>query len=196
MEPLNILDIEIRHKRLLESSRVINRRSVNKNSLNQRQRMAHDLIINALKLNAGESMTNGGNDVSRLQLLLGKGGSGKSHALDAVITTLKENDNYADENFLVMAPTGKAASNMCGSTLYSNKEGLSLPVKKDCKKLSAKRLAHCQDKHKGKLKLIVIDECTMMSQQQLHQVDLRLREIMVDERKFGGCVVTMFSDPA
>ena len=38
-------------------------------------------------------MTDGGNDVSRLQLLLGKGGSGKSHVLDAVITTLKENDN-------------------------------------------------------------------------------------------------------
>ena len=78
----------------------------------------------------------------------------------------------------------------------SQEEGLSLPVKKGHKKLSAKRLACCQDKHKGKLKLVVIDEYTMMSQQQLHQVDLRLREIMVDERKFGGCVVAMFGDPA
>ena len=131
-----------------------------------------------------------------MQLLLGKGGSGKSHVLDAVITTLKENENYADENFLVMAPTGKAASNICGSTLHSNKEGLSLPIKKGYKKLSAKRLAYYQEKYKGKLKLVVIDEYTMMSQQQLHQVDLRLREIMVDEKKFGGCVVVMFGDPA
>ena len=40
------------------------------------------------------------------------------------------------------------------------------------------------------------DEHTMMSQQQLHHVDLRLKEIMVDERKFGGCVVVMFDNLA
>ena len=85
---------------------------------------------------------------------------------------------------------------MCGSTHHSNKEGLSLPVKKGCKKLSAKRLAHYQDKHKGKLKLVVVDEYTMMSQQQLHQVDLRLREIVIDERKFEGSAVVMFGNPA
>ena len=82
----------------MESSRVVNRRSVNKNSLNQQQKIAHDLIANALKLNTGKSTSDGGNDVSRLQLLLGKGGLGKSHVLDAVIATLKENDNYADES--------------------------------------------------------------------------------------------------
>ena len=54
----------------------------------------------------------------------------KTHVLDVVITTLKENDNHVDENFLVMAPTGKAASNTRGSTLHSNKEGLSMPAKR------------------------------------------------------------------
>ena len=116
-------------------------------------------------------------------------------ALDKAIPALKEKDNRADGNFLVMSLTGKAASNMCGSTLHSNKEGLSLPVKKGYKKVPAKRLAHCQEKHKGKLKLVVIDEHTMMSQQQLHQVAFRLKEMMVDDRKFGGCVVVMFGDP-
>ena len=77
VEPLNIQDAETRCKRMLESSRVINRRSVDKNTLNRRQEIAHDLITKALKLNAGESTTDDGNDVSRLQLLLGKGGAGK-----------------------------------------------------------------------------------------------------------------------
>ena len=77
MEPLNTQDIETRHKRMLESSRVINRRSVNKSALNRRQEIAHDLIVKALKLNAGESATDGGNDVSRLQLLLAKVEQGK-----------------------------------------------------------------------------------------------------------------------
>ena len=69
-------------------------------------------------------------------------------------------------------------------------------MKKACKKLEGKRLAHCQEKCKGKLKLVVIDGHTMMSQQQLHQVCLRLKEAMVNERNFGGRTVVMFGAPA
>ena len=43
---------------------------------------------------------------------------------------------------------------------------------------------------------MVIDEHTIISQQQLHQVDLRLKETMVDERKFGGYVIVMVGNPA
>ena len=116
--------------------------------------------------------------------------------LGAVVTAQKENDNHGDENFLIIAPTRKSASSMCGSTLHSNKESLSLPAKKGYKKLSAKIFVCCQEKHKGKLKLVVIDECAMMIQQQLHPVDLRLNEMIVDKRKCGGCVVVMLGDPA
>ena len=90
----------------------------------------------------GESITDSRNDLSWLQLLLDKSGLGKSHVLDTVITTLKENENYADKFFLVITPTGKATSNICGSTLHSNKEGLSPSIKKGYKKLSAKRLVY------------------------------------------------------
>ena len=45
------------------------------------------------------------------------------------------------------------------------------------------------------LKLVAIDEHTMMSQQQLHQIGLRLKETMCDKRKFGACVVAMFGNP-
>ena len=57
------------------------------------------------------------------------------------------------------------------------------------------KLKHHQEKHKGMLKLVVTDEHTMMSQQQLHQFDLRLRETVCDDRKFGGCAVVLFGDP-
>ena len=58
------------------------------------------------------------------------------------------NNNYLDEIFLVMAPTGKAASNTYGSTLHSHKERLSLPVHKRFKDLDGKQLKFWKDKHK------------------------------------------------
>ena len=61
----------------------------------------------------GESTIDGGNDVTHLQSLLVKGRGGKNHVLDALIAASKENDNCVDENVLVMASTGKAASNIC-----------------------------------------------------------------------------------
>ena len=105
MEPLSTQDTETRHKRILESTRVINRRPVSENALNRRQEIAHDSIVKALKSNTGEYATHSGNGVSRLQSSLGKGGAGKTHALGMVVAALKENDNCVDENILVMAPT-------------------------------------------------------------------------------------------
>ena len=34
-----------------------------------------------------------------------------------------------------------------------------------------------------------------MSHQQLNQLDLRLKEIMCDDRRFRGCAVVLFGDP-
>ena len=49
--------------------------------------------------------------------------------------TLKDTYSYNDENYLVMAPTGKATSNISGLTLHSNKEGLSLSIRGKLKEL-------------------------------------------------------------
>ena len=73
-------------------------------------------------------------------------------------------------------------------TKHSYKNGL--------QEIRRERLAFHQEKCKGKLKLVAMDECTMTSQQQSQQVDLRLKETMVDERKFGRRVLVMFGDPA
>ena len=77
VDPLNAQGADEKHKERLESERMINRRSVNKDTLNQRQKIAHDSMIKASKLNKGKSTTDGGHAVSRSQLFLGKGGSGK-----------------------------------------------------------------------------------------------------------------------
>ena len=58
-----------------------------------------------------------------------------TNTLDVVIAVLKENDNYVDDDSLVMASSRKAASKSRGSPLRSRKEGLSLSAKKSYKKL-------------------------------------------------------------
>ena len=54
-----------------------------------KQQMAHDLIIRAMALEEEKFKINRGSGVSRLQLVVGKGSTGKLHILDSVISILK-----------------------------------------------------------------------------------------------------------
>ena len=56
------------------------------------------MLIKALNANNNKSKTGSRNDISRSQLLIRKGGMGKSCILDIVITTLK-NKNYSNKAF-------------------------------------------------------------------------------------------------
>ena len=174
----------------------MHRRCIDYETLNERQRIAHDLIIKALKLRLNQSVTDGGTNISRLQIIIGQGGSGKSHALDSVITSLKNKHGYRDDNFLVLAPTGKAASNISGNTIHSHKEGLSIGIKGSLKPLRGDRLKYCQHKYKNVLKIVFIDEYTMIRQQLLHYIDQRLRQIISINKPFGGLVIVLYGDPA
>ena len=155
--------------------------------------MAHDLIIRAMNLAPGQSKTDGGDDVSRLQLLIGKGGAGKSYVLDSVISTLKREYSKDDDKYLIMAPTGKAASNICGSTIHSHSEGLSLPTRGKLNDLKGERLKYLQNKYKN-LELVIIDEFIMISQKVLHYIDKRLRQIMTVDKLFSRLVVVLIRD--
>ena len=93
-----------------------------------------------------------------------------------------------------MAPGGKAVSNTCGSALHSNKEGLSMPVRKKYVPLEGERLKCYQEKFKH-LKIVVIDEHTMIGQKVSHQIDRRLKEIAGSTKRFGRLAVVMFGDP-
>ena len=114
----------------------------------------HDLAIRAVLLDEDELIVDSGNDISRLLLYLGQGGCGKSYVLDSIVTTLKHKHSFNDKNYLVMAPTEKVASGVCGSTLHSHKEGLSLLVRGKFKELIGASLSFLQCKYKNKLKLI------------------------------------------
>ena len=76
---------------------------------------------------------------------------------------LKDRHSFNDENYLVMAPIRKAASGVCGLTLHLYKEGLSLPVRGKFKELMGALLSFLQYKYKDKLKLIFLDEWTIIS---------------------------------
>ena len=46
------------------------------------------------------------------------------------------------------------------------------------------------------LKLLIIDEFSMMKSDQLYQIDLRLRELKQNNKVFGGIAICLLGDPA
>ena len=74
--------------------------------------------------------------------MIRKGRTRKLFVLDSVISTVKNACNFDDDKYLIMAPTGKATSNMCRSTIYSCKEGLSMQIKSKFKELSDEQLQY------------------------------------------------------
>ena len=49
------------HKEVMQSEHILNRRSIDTNSLNHLQHYAHDLIIRGVLLDKNESVTDGSN---------------------------------------------------------------------------------------------------------------------------------------
>ena len=92
-------DAEAKCKAIIQSNRITNRRQIDYNSANERQKNAHDVIIKALNLKENESKTDGGSNTSRLQLLIRKDRTGKLHILDSVITALIDGNDHLG-NFL------------------------------------------------------------------------------------------------
>ena len=97
-------------------SRIINdgvcedvRRIIPRESLkNDEQRRAHDLCVRSCLLE-GEgrlSQTDGGDDVHRLQIVVGEGGTGKSYVIDAIVTTLTTEYGFDECHIALFAPTG------------------------------------------------------------------------------------------
>ena len=99
---------------------------------------------------------------------------GKSYVLDSNVTISKQQYSYDDDKYLIIVLTGKAASNICASTIYSHKEGLSLPTRGKLTDLKGERLDYFQNKYKN-LKLVIMDKFTMISQKMLYYVDRHLR---------------------
>ena len=119
----------------------------------------------------------------------GRGETGKSTCVNAVRNTLGNNEEA------VMATTGKAATVIGGSTVFSKKNGLALPVGKGAfKKLpNGPILGRLQEKFRD-TRVIFIDECSMLHQKHLYFIDQRLRQIKCNDKIFGGIAVVLIGD--
>ena len=131
-----------------------------------------------------------------LLIIQGGAGSGKSLLIKAAAQwfekILRQSGDDPDKPYvLVTAFTGTAAANIDGMTLHSafnfnfGNEFLSLGDKKRDEKRE----------YLKNLKMIIIDELSMLKADMLYQLDLRLRELMQNtEITFGGCSVLLLGD--
>ena len=191
----NIDALEVQYNELMQLELQRERLEFLRSNLNTRQKLAHDAICRATCLKEGESITDGGTDISRLMILTGVGGTGKSKVVDAIFTTLKKEHGYAVGSEIGnFATTGKAASVNDGSTIHNYGQGLGLP-QKEYFDLKGGSLTSLQKRY-ANLKVIFIDEFSMLRQKELFAVDKRLRQIKCQpDLLFGGVTVVLCGDP-
>eukprot|EP00978_Attheya_sp_CCMP212_P024884 scaffold78991_cov48-Attheya_sp.AAC.2 len=161
---------------------------------NEEQVLAHDTIVRAALQEPDVTAQNGG--ISKLIILIGVGGTGKSTTINGVITTLKLNENWDEDNYAVFATTGLAATNVHGCMVHSWQEGLGFPIEhKPYSELKGQTLKRMQAKFKDKLRLVILDEYSMLRQKELFYMDQRLRQIMCSPEPFGGVTIVLAGDP-
>ncbi|XP_070541413.1 uncharacterized protein [Ptychodera flava] len=91
-----------------------------------------------------------------------------------------------------MAPTGKAAYNLGGTTIHS---ALQIPASQGFhyRALSTDKLNTLQAKYRN-LKVILIDEISMVGNGMFNYVNLRLQQIMGNKKLFGGVSIISSGD--
>jgi len=153
-------------------------------SLNSDQKRVVDTVLQ--KLSTSE-------EPCRL-IVSGEGGTGKSrviHALQQVVAKLHKNIALP---VAVTAPTGLAAFGIGGTTIHRL---LSLPVEHgkpaDYSRLPQEQLVQIRTTLQG-LKLLIIDEISMVSSLTLLYIHLRLTEIMSNNQPFGGISIVCTGD--
>jgi hypothetical protein len=130
----------------------------------------------------------------------GPGGTGKSFILRAlrIKIHLELHEDLEDLTSVVLAPTGCAAINVDGDTIH---HALSLPIQQNfatvCGGLGAKKLQCLRNRYAEKTHAFLFDEVSMISSNQLYQINDRLRAIngVVEPDVFyGGFLTFWFGD--
>ena len=131
-----------------------------------------------------------------LLIVDGPAGTGKSCTINIVkqmaqMILQQPGDNPECPFILLCAPTGTAAVNIKGQTLHST---FGFTFDNDHNSLSDK----IRDKKRAvfrNLSIVIIDEISMVKADQLYQLDLRLREIMMRPNDiFGSVSIFVFGD--
>lgn len=130
--------------------------------------------------------------------LSGGAGVGKSVLLRALYQALtkyfshKAGENPDEVKVIICAPTGKAAFNVGGSTIHSV---FNIPAEQgfNYKPLDMQQLGTFQSNLKS-LKVVFIDEISMVGRKMFNYINLRLQEILGSLKPFGGVSVIAFGD--
>ena len=135
------------------------------------------------------------NNCEPLHLVVsGQGGTGKSRVIDLINRLVTKKMSHTTLPVVLAAPTGLAAFNIGGTTIH---RVLSLPVEHgkpaNYSSLQQEQLILLKATLKG-LKLLVLDEVSMVSSLSLLFIHLRLTEIMCCNELFGGVSVVFFGD--
>ena len=129
----------------------------------------------------------------------GGAGTGKSHLITAIFQLAYRKFSILtvhpdDLQICVTAPTGTAAFNISGSTLHS---AFLLPINQknteSYKRLSDEKISTLRNRA-GNLKLLIIDEISMVGSSMMEQINSRLIEITGSNTEFGGVSVLAFGD--
>lgn len=157
-------------------------------SLNEKQRQFFYHVLHSVKTS---------DDPLRL-FLSGGAGVGKSTVTNALYEALirylnkMAGENPDEINVIKAAPTGKAAFNIKGNTLHA---AFKIPANKGFEYcvLDSDRLNTIRAKLR-KLKILFIDEISMVGTGMFNFLNLRLQQIMGTKEPFGGITVITVGD--
>jgi hypothetical protein len=169
-------------------------------SLNNKQRYAYDVVLSWCRNKMANLNTLKPSKVDPIHVFVtGGGGAGKSHLIKAIYHTVTKIFRHAPMNpelpsVFLMAPTGVAAININGTTVNTalaipRECGNNVPAMSDQRRTQM-RLSLAE------LKLIIIDEISMVSNMGLLHIHQRLKEIFVtpNSELFAGISVLVFGD--
>ena len=169
-------------------------------SLNEKQRQAYDIVLSWCRDKMKNLNCIKPKKVEPIYLFItGGGGAGKSHVIKTIYHTVIKTFRYGGMNpenptVLLSAPTGVAAININGTTINTalaipKNTGDTLPAMSDQKRTQMRLLL-------SELKLLVIDEISMVSNTALHHIHQRLKEIFgtTNSQLFAGLSLIALGD--
>ena len=130
-------------------------------------------------------------------VIIGGAGAGKSTVIECLSQWVhriltKSGDDPNSPILLKAATTGAASTLIEGSTVHSS---LGFDFSSKHSSLNDKKREIKREQLKN-LKILIIDEFSMMKADILYRVHLRLREITQINKVFGGVAIFLFGDPA
>ena len=166
-------------------------------SLNKEQREVFDVVHKWSRDYIKQRSSKHPKEVKLFYIFLtGSAGVGKSHVTKTITMSLnkglmRNGVNPDRPRVLILAPTGVAAININGRTVHS---GLGLGIGKDFFSLNDKQRGILRNKL-SEVKLVIIDEISMVSSILFWQLNQRLQEIFGCKNKpFAGLPVIVCGD--